>query len=219
MEKINVRMRSNMQINEQYMGLTARNIPGIQNQLIKGKVAIAGLGGLGSNIAVMLARVGVGNLLLVDFDRVEISNLNRQHYHMEHLGMYKTEALKMQLGMINPYIGVKTRNVKITEENAVEIFKDYPIVCEAFDKADYKAVLVNKILEDGKTKIVAASGMNGFNSANRIQTKQVFGNLYICGDDIPPEQEGIGFMAPRVIVCAGHQANMVIRLLLDEEGV
>jgi len=197
--------------------LTARNIPGIQEKLKNGKVAIAGLGGLGSNIAVMLARIGVGKLLLVDFDKVEPSNLNRQHYGLPHLGMLKTDALKSQIDKINPFIITETNPVKITEDNAIEALKGYQIVCEAFDNPQDKAVLTNVLLETGEKKIIAASGMAGFASSNKIITKQVFKNLYVCGDMEAAEQAGIGFMAPRVMICAGHQANMALRLLLEIE--
>ena len=197
--------------------ITARNIPGIQEKLKNGKVAIAGLGGLGSNIAVMLARIGVGKLLLVDFDKVEPSNLNRQYYDTSHLGMLKTDALKNQIEKINPFIETETHSVTITEENAAEIFKDYRIICEAFDNPQNKAFLANTLLETGQKKIIAASGMAGFGSANKIKTKKMFKNLYLCGDSEPAEQAGIGFMAPRVMVCAGHQANMALRLLLEIE--
>ena len=197
--------------------ILARNVFGVSDKLKNGRVGVAGLGGLGSNIAVMLARIGVGKLFLVDFDRVEPTNLNRQHYNLTHLGMLKTDALKSQIEKINPFIEIETRAVKVDEDNVSKLFEDYPIVCEAFDKPQNKAMLVNALLQKGSTKIVAASGMVGFDSANKIKTKKALKNLYICGDSQPAEQEGIGFMAPRVMVCAGHQANMVLRLLLDIE--
>jgi len=196
--------------------IAARNVSGTKEKLKNGKAAIAGLGGLGSNIAVMLARIGVGKLLLVDFDVVEPGNLNRQNYNLTHLGMLKTEALKSQIDKINPFVETEICTAKVTETNALEIFKDYPIVCEAFDNPQYKAMLVNTLLEKGGKKIIAASGMAGYESANKIKTKQMLKNLYVCGDFEPAEQDGIGFMAPRVTICAGHQANMVLRLLLME---
>ena len=121
--------------------------------------------------------------------------------------------------LINPFVETDILTVKITEDNAEEIFKDYEIVCEAFDSAESKAILVNYLLSQGDKKIIAASGMTGYGSANKIITKRALKNLYICGDSIPAEQDGIGFMAPRVMVCAGHQANMILRLLLEEKTV
>jgi sulfur carrier protein ThiS adenylyltransferase len=209
--------------------LTARNAPGIDERLKRGRVAVAGLGGLGSNIAVMLARIGVGKLLLVDFDRVEPGNLNRQHYDHGHLGMYKTDALKGQIEKINPFVETETRRETVGEGNVRKLFQGYPIVCEAFDNPRSKALLVNALLEEGGYKIVAGSGMAGYGSANAISTKNAFRNLYVCGDGEGEAKEGgddsgegvaaegLGFMAPRVMVCAGHQANMALRLLLGIE--
>jgi len=197
--------------------MAARHTPAVHNKLKEGKVAVAGLGGLGSNISVMLAQAGVGKLLLVDFDVVELSNLNRQHYDLTHLGMLKTDALKKQIEKINPFIETETGTLKVTEENVMTVFNGYPIVCEAFDNPQYKAMLVNALLAQGEQTIVAASGMAGFDSANTIKTRQRFKNLYVCGDFKTPVQEGNGLMAPRVAVCAAHQANMVLRLLLNIE--
>lgn len=200
--------------------MAARHTPRIHNILKKSKVAIAGLGGLGSNIAVSLARIGVGSLFLVDFDIVEPSNLNRQSYYISHLGMYKTEALKKQLSEINPFINIKTQNIYVNENNACELFSGYSVVCEAFDNPSAKAALVNTLLVNlPNIKIVAASGMAGYGSSNEIKTAKKMKNLYICGDFTTGAEEGIGLMAPRVQVCAGHQANMVLRLLLGIDEV
>ncbi|MCL2754479.1 MAG: sulfur carrier protein ThiS adenylyltransferase ThiF [Oscillospiraceae bacterium] len=199
--------------------LYARNLPDIQSKLKCGKAAIAGLGGLGSNIAVMLARIGVGSLFLVDFDRVEPSNLNRQHYNHSHLGQFKTDALASQLELINPFVSVRTCCEKITADNAANLFADYSLVCEAFDRAEFKADLVCSMLAAGKT-VVAASGMNGVGDSNLITTQRKLGKLWLCGDglDSPPELEaGVGFMAPRVMLCAAHQANAITRILLGLE--
>lgn len=178
-------------------------------------VAIAGLGGLGSNVAVMLARAGVGHLLLADFDTVEITNLNRQAYTCEHLGKKKTEALSEILKDINPYIQLEVKNCYVTQENAAEVFGAYPIVCEAFDKAENKAMLVNTILERQKeTIVVSGSGMAGYGSSNEIHTKKIMKRLYVCGDRKTEVDHDVCLMASRVTVCAAHQANMIIRLIL-----
>lgn len=200
--------------------MMARHTPHVHNRLKEGKVAIAGLGGLGSNIAVMLTRIGVGKLLLVDFDIVEPSNLNRQNYYVRHLGMPKTDALKEQLLEINPFIDIETEFVKITPENVERLFSDYEIICEAFDKPDQKAMLVNNILEKlPNSKIVSASGLAGYESSNLIQTTRPMNRLYVCGDLENAAQIGNGLMAPRVQICAGHQANMIFRLLMEIEEV
>lgn len=200
--------------------LSARYSPQVYEKLKHAKVAIAGLGGLGSNVAVMLARAGVGHLLLVDSDIVEPSNLNRQGYFIRHLGLPKTTAAQDLIKEINPYITVDTRTVRVDALNAAKIFKDYPLVCEAFDCPDCKAMLVNTLLETfPDTKLVCGSGMAGYGSSNAIQTKRRIKNLFVCGD-FSTESKGFNsLMAPRVAICAGHQANMILRLLLGIEEV
>lgn len=198
--------------------MAARHTPRVHSVVKKAKVAIAGLGGLGSNVAIMLARTGVGNLLLVDFDIVEPSNLNRQSYYINHLGMPKTDALQQQIKEINPFINVMTKNVRVDEGNVVDLFTGYDVICEAFDNAKSKAMLVNIALERIKdVKVVSASGLAGYESSNLIRTRRRMKNLYICGDLENEARIGNGLMAPRVMVCAAHQANMILRLLLGIE--
>lgn len=183
-----------------------------------GEWASRGLGGVGSNTACYLARIGVGHLHLVDFDRVDLTNLNRQQYFLEHVGMAKTEALKSQLLRINPYLDITTDFVRVTEENVGELFAGDDIICEAFDVPEAKAFLVNGILEHfPEKKLVAASGMAGVKSSNIIRTRRIGRNFYLCGDGVTESEPGRGLMAPRVAVCAAHEANMIARLLLGEE--
>lgn len=182
------------------------------------RVGIAGLGGLGSNIAVLLARCGIGSLHLVDFDRVDASNLNRQHYFISHLDRLKTEALADQLWQINPSLKLTCDNVVVTESNATDIFAHDPLVCEAFDRPESKALLVNALLEhDNRIRIVASSGVAGTGPANDIRTRRLGSRLYICGDEISAVADNEPLFAPRVALCAGHQAQQIIRLILEEE--
>ena len=212
---------TNMLTQTQIMdALNRRHSPEKQRLLSEGHVAIAGLGGLGSNVACALARIGVGHLHLIDFDVVDITNLNRQQYFIGQLGMYKTDALKSLLEQINPYLDIRTDCVKGTEENLKELYADAQIVCEAFDNPVAKAMLVNGILEHfPEKKLVSATGMAGYESSNIISTKKMMKNFYLCGDRVTEPTYGNGLMAPRVAICAGHEANMITRLLLGEEDV
>ena len=206
---------------EQYEAmLIERHGQKIFETLSKAYIGIAGLGGLGSNIAMMLARSGVGHLLLIDFDIVEPSNLNRQYYMVCHLGMPKSEAIKDLILQANPYIKLDTRNLRITGENAPELFKDCDLVCEAFDKPEAKAELVNSLLENCPgLPIISGSGMAGYGSSNTIQTKKVMKSLYLCGDQVSGIESVGTLMAPRVQICAAHEANMALRLLLGIKKV
>ena len=199
--------------------LSARHTPKVYECVKKAKVAVAGLGGLGSNIAIMLARTGVGQLHLIDFDVVEPSNLNRQQYFIDDLSLNKTSAVKRQIKRINPYIKIICDCVKVDENNCVDLFKNDEIVCEAFDNPDSKALLVNQLLEKTDCKIVAASGMAGFEKSNTIVTRKISDRFYLCGDGVTEAKQGCGLMAPRVNICAAHQANAVLRIILNEFDV
>ena len=177
-------------------------------------VAICGLGGLGSNIAILLARAGIGKLILIDFDRVDITNLHRQQYKASQIGMYKTEALAENLREINPYIELETHTERITEDNAVMLLQSADIICEAFDDAECKAMLTNTVLSEmPDIYLVAASGMAGLESANSIKTRRITSRFYLCGDETSDVSDGIGLVAPRVALCAAHQAHTVLRIL------
>ena len=191
----------------------------MQTKLRNARVAVAGLGGLGSNIAVMLARSGVGELLLVDFDTVDVTNLNRQMYFIPQLGKPKAEALPEILYQINPYLTYRSVCIKVTPDNVKELFSEYPIVCEAFDKPDQKAMLVRELLmQCPETTVVSGNGMAGYADANEIRTCQVMKRLYVCGDQSTDVGNGIGLIAPRVAVCAAHEANKVLQLIMQTES-
>ncbi len=197
--------------------LCSRHTPNVHQKIKNARVAVAGLGGLGSNIAVMLARTGIGTLHLVDFDTVDVSNLNRQHYFIPHLGIKKTDAIKQQIAQINPFVKVICDSVKVDKKNCAEIFKDDGIVCEAFDRPEAKALLVNCLLESrNDVYVIAASGMAGFDKSNSITTKIVSEKFYICGDGTSEAKQGCGLMAPRAGICASHQANAVLRIILNK---
>lgn len=188
----------------------------MQKKLRNAKVAVAGLGGLGSNIAVMLARSGVGHLLLVDYDVVDVTNLNRQMYGISHIGKPKTQALTEILYQINPYLTYESHCTKVTADNIEKLFMEFPIVCEAFDRPDQKAMLVREILTRcPNTTLVSGNGMAGYGDANEIQTHRMMNRLYVCGDQSTDIEDGIGLMAPRVTVCAAHEANKVIQLIME----
>ena len=197
--------------------LLKRNVKGISEKLKKVKVCILGLGGLGSNVAVLLARSGIGYLKLVDFDIVEASNLNRQQYRISHINMKKVEALKSIIKEINPFVEVDILDIKVSKENIHSIVGDIEIVVEAFDRAETKAMLMEELLTNTNKIVVSASGMAGLGSANEIVTKKIKDNFYLVGDNYSDYEEYSGIMSTRVMICAAHQANMVLRLILGEE--
>jgi sulfur carrier protein ThiS adenylyltransferase len=198
--------------------MMARHTPGIHRKIRKSIVGIAGLGGLGSAIAIALARVGVGKLILVDFDVVEPSNLNRQQYFVHQAGLPKIEALQKNIAATNPYVTIQTYQEKLDRNNVERIFKEAEVVVEAFDQAEEKAMLINAVSEKMPDKyIVAASGVAGYGDNNEIKTVRFSSKIFIVGDQKTAAQPGVGLMAPRVGIAAHHQANTVLRILLGEE--
>jgi len=198
--------------------MMARHTPGIHRKIKNAVVGIAGLGGLGSPIAVALARVGVGKLILVDFDVVEPSNLNRQQYYIDQIGLPKAEALGQNLSKINPYVKLQLHQERLDRNNMERIFGEADVIVEAFDRSEEKAMLINAVSEKMPGKyIVAASGVAGYGDGNEIKTVRFSSRIFITGDQKTPAGPGMGLMAPRVGIAAHHQANTVLRILLGKE--
>lgn len=202
---------------ELYNCLAARHGEELQKKLSSATVAICGLGGLGSNVAVSLARSGIGRLCLIDFDNVDLSNINRQQYGISQLGMPKTEAMKDNIRSIAPYCDIEIHNERINEKNCLTLLKNAEIICECFDNPECKAMLVNVVSESFPDKyIVSASGMSGLHSPNLIRTRKITNKLYICGDGESDVSKDGTLFAPRVMLCAAHQAITVLRILAEE---
>lgn len=200
--------------------MASRHTPGVHERIKCATVGIAGAGGLGSAVAIALARVGVGTLILADFDVVEPSNLNRQQFFVDQIGHPKVEALAANLARINPYVKVEIHNKRVTPENIAELFGAVDVMVEAFDRADQKAMLAEhygRLFPD--RPIVLATGLAGHMPSNTVRTQKIGRSMVVVGDLVTAAQPGVGLMAPRVGVAAHHQANAVLRILLGEDPV
>ena len=205
------------EIQEWNRALAERHGVDLQRKISSSTVAVCGLGGLGSNIAIALARSGIGKLILIDYDRVDITNLHRQQYKANQIGMYKTDALRENLREIAPYLVMEAHNAYLTENNAIEFIKEADIICEAFDDPRVKAMLTNLVLSELPDKyLVAASGMAGLGSANSIRTRKITKRFYLCGDEISDVDTEGSLISSRVMLCASHQAHTVLRILADQ---
>ena len=196
--------------------LAARQTKAVQEKLARGRVAVAGLGGLGSNVALALARCGVGSLKLIDFDSVDAANIHRQAYFLRHIGRAKTEALAELIAEINPWIELSLDSAKLGGDNTADKLRGWPIIIEAFDLAESKAELVNIVLTGlPEARLICASGLAGLESANDIVSRKLGRRFFVCGDGRSEAAEGGSLMAPRVMVCAGHQANLAVSLIVN----
>jgi len=177
-------------------------------------VGIAGAGGLGSNCAVALARVGTGTLIIADFDVVSESNLNRQYFFYDQIGKPKADALKENIQRINPSVKVIPHNICLTKENIPALFRDCDVIVEAFDLAGQKEMLIETVLTEFPDKpLVVGLGMAGWGNNDVIHCRKV-DNMFICGDEVSEITPDLPPIAPRVGIVANMQANVVLDLLL-----
>ncbi len=191
----------------------------LYRRIAEAAVAVCGLGGLGSHIAMALARAGVGRLILVDYDRVEAGNLHRQLYTAEQVGWLKTEALAEVLKAAAPYLAIEKHALRLTALN-LEPLSGAGIICEAFDCPEAKAMLVNQVAERWPEKyLISGSGMAGLGSANSIRTRRITPRFYLCGDGVSEGGSGMGLVSSRVMLCAAHQAHAALRILAGEFDV
>lgn len=184
-------------------------------QTLKTKtIGIAGCGGLGSNCAVALARVGVGRLVIADFDLVEEQNLNRQFYFYDQIGMLKVAALKQNLFRINPDVRVNTFDIRLCQSDVIEIYSKCDVIVEAFDKPEMKFMILDAVHNFMPDKyLVMGIGMAGWGDNNLLKSRQA-DKLVICGDELNAIDEECPPLAPRVGVVANMQANAVLEILL-----
>jgi sulfur carrier protein ThiS adenylyltransferase len=187
----------------------------IRNHLAKFRVGIAGVGGLGSNSAVALARSGIGTLVLSDFDVVEEENLDRQYYFTDQIGMMKTIALKGNIARINPNISLIVHQKKLNRENIPDIFYGCNVIIEALDNSEMKEILIETIQQKMPgIPVVIGSGMAGWGRNEIIRSRKIDETLYVCGDESSEVSDNLPPMAPRVGVVANMQANVVIEILM-----
>jgi len=187
----------------------------LRARLGEARVGIAGLGGLGSNVAWMLVRSGVKRLVLVDFDVIDETNLDRQFYFADQIGRMKADALSENLLRISPDLELEAHAVRITPENFAELFAGVDVFVEAGDRPEAKASMMTLCSYHlPGVPIVGASGLAGFGPANDITTQQIAEGVYVVGDFTSAVDAEHPLVAGRVALAAAHEALLVVRLLL-----
>ena len=179
-------------------------------------VGIAGAGGLGSNCAMHLVRSGVKRLTVADFDVVDESNLNRQFFFRGQIGMKKVDALKENLLRIEPSLEIVAADCRLDAGTVRALFADCPIVVEAFDTVEAKAMILAALAGSGK-KLVTASGLAGWGRSNAIRLRRIGPDVIAVGDGETAAGEGLAPVSPRVGIAAAMQANAVVSILLNKE--
>jgi len=190
--------------------------PHVFYELKDAVVGIAGLGGLGSNVAVALTRLRVGKLVVADYDVVEESNLNRQNYFADQIGKHKVDMSIENLTRINGEADIEGHKIRLTPDNIPRIFKDCHIIAECFDRADQKQMIVETVLSKmDDVVIVTVSGLAGYGRSNDIVTRYISDRLVLVGDTVSGIGPGVPLTAPRVGIAAYHQANAITEILND----
>jgi sulfur carrier protein ThiS adenylyltransferase len=189
----------------------------IENHLRKFRVGIAGAGGLGSNCAAALARSGVGTIVISDNDVVEKSNISRQYYFIDQVGIMKTDAIRENLLRINPDVTVITFSRKLNRVNIHKVFSGCDVVVEAFDHPEMKEMIIETLqVKMPSTPIVIGSGIAGWGNNESIRYRKIDSTLHVCGDETLEVNEDLPAMAPRIGIVASMQANVVIEILLEK---
>lgn len=187
----------------------------IETHLSKFRVGIAGAGGLGSNCAAALARTGVGTLVIADFDTVEPSNLTRQFYFTDQVGILKIKALKENLTRIRPEINVVTHQVKLDRSIISSIFSGCDVIVEAFDKTEMKEMLIETVQQQlPGIPLIVGSGLAGWGKTKELKCRKLDETLFVCGDELSEASDESPVLAPRVGIVANMQANTVIEILM-----
>lgn len=184
-------------------------------QIAGWKTGIAGLGGLGSNCAFHMIRTGFRRLVLVDFDRIEPSNLNRQFYFHDQIGRTKADALQENLYRINPDVELESYPDRLTPENLATYFQDCDIIVEAFDLPEAKQILAAAYLKSEKL-LVSASGIAGWGQSDRIRTHRLKDNFILVGDLETAVDATHPPLSPCVQIAAAKMADAILEYVLSE---
>lgn len=184
--------------------------------LEKVRIGVAGAGGLGSNCAMHLVRSGIRHLVVADFDVVGESNLNRQFFFRDQLGMKKVDALKANLLRIDPEADVQAVDVRLDAASTRELFEDCDIVVEAFDVVEAKTMILSTLMPLGM-RLVTASGLAGWGKSNAMRVRKMGANVVVVGDGETGVATDVAPVSPRVGIAAAMEANAVVAWLLGKE--
>jgi sulfur carrier protein ThiS adenylyltransferase len=188
---------------------------GVRARLADASVGIIGLGGLGSNAAMMLVRSGVRRFVLADFDKVEPSNLARQLFFPDQLGQLKTEALAETLLRIEPDLDLTLVAECLQADDIPRLFGAVDVLLEAVDRAETKQMIVETASDSlPETPLIWVAGLAGCASANAIATQRVGETIWVVGDLEADIRDGLPLLASRVMAAAAHEAHIATRILL-----
>jgi len=188
-----------------------------QKRIKNSKVLIVGMGGLGCPLLTYLASAGVGNIGIVDHDKVELSNLNRQTlFNLSDIGKFKVAQAKIKISKILKSIKIKTFKEKLLKTNVKKIFKNYEIICDGTDNFDTR-YLINDECKKSK-KILISAAISKFNGQLFKFDFKKKTSCFRCFMPIKPDHEincgSEGIFSPIAGILGSLQANEVIKSIL-----
>lgn len=180
-------------------------------------VGIAGCGGIGSNTANNLVRLGFKNFILIDFDKIDFSNLNRQFYFYDQVDKYKSTTLKENLLRINPDLNITSITTKLTRENIKIYLKESDIVIEGFDTVENKQMLIEEIFNF--RQLISTSGLGTYWNVESIKTREITKNFTMIGDFFSDTDKGDSPLTPGVSIVTGKIAAAVLKWSIGRNNV
>ena len=189
-----------------------------QKKIKNSKVLIIGMGGLGSPLLTYLASSGVCNIGIVDNDKVEISNLNRQIlFNSNDIGKFKVNQAKIKIRKVYNQIKIKTFRTKITNKNIKKVLGDYQIICDGTDNFETR-YLINDHCKKNK-KILISAAISKFDGQLFKFTFKLKGPCFRCFMPEKPDQENTcgseGIFSPLAGIMGSLQANEVLKTILE----
>ena len=188
-----------------------------QKKILKSKVLIIGLGGLGCPLLTYLASSGVGTIGLVDFDRVELSNLNRQTlFNLQDIGKFKVLQAKKNIYKINRKIKIITYRKRLNSKNIKSILMNFDIICDGTD--NYKTrYLINDSCKKNRKILVSAAISKFDGHLFKFNFKKKSSCFRCFMPEIPPLNNNCdtdGIFSPVAGVLGSLQANEVLKTIL-----
>ena len=189
-----------------------------QKKIKKTKVLIVGMGGLGCPLLTYLASSGINNIKIVDHDKIELGNLNRQIlFDTSDLGKYKVNQAKVKIKKIYNQIKIKTLKIEITKENIKKILKGYDIICDGTDNFDTR-LLINDYCKKNKKILISAaiSKFDGHLFKFNFKKKTPCFRCFMPQQPIQEMNCDVeGIFPPVAGILGSLQANEVLKTILD----
>lgn len=195
------------------VGVFSSNPPGVRRILSGCSAGIAGAGGIGSNVAMLLARAGLGRITVVDHDEVALPNLNRQAYFLDQCGRLKVDALAENVSRIGAGTVFTGIGIRLLPGGFCAPFEGCDVLIEALDLAETKVLAIEEWTRGMPgVPVIAVSGIAGTGASGTIRLDH-HGSVSLVGDQT--SDLSLGTLATRVSLAAAMVADQAVSILLE----